>query len=141
MLKAGLAAPSAGNQQPWHFILLTDKELIKEIPKIHPYSAMLNEASAAIVVCGDLEKEYHKGYWVQDCSAATMNILIRAAEKDIGSVWLGVYPREDRVEGIKKLLNIPDNVIPLCVISLGYPAEEKPVKDKFDFSKVHYNKF
>ena len=139
ILRAGMAAPSAGNQQPWHFIVIDDREILSEIPKCHPYSKMLNEASCAIVVCGDVTLQRFEGYWVQDCSAATQNMLLMATELGLGSVWLGVYPREERVEALKTLLKIPEHVIPLSIISLGYPAEEKEPNNRFDETRVHRN--
>ena len=86
IIKAGMAAPSAGNEQPWHFILINDKNILNEIPKFHPYSQMLKEVSCAIVVCGDLSLEKYEGFWVQDCSAATQNMLLMAQELGLGSV-------------------------------------------------------
>lgn len=139
ILRAGMAAPSAGNQQPWHFIVIDDKKILNEIPKFHPYSNMLKEASCAIVVCGDVTLQRFEGYWVQDCSAATQNMLLMATELGLGSVWLGVYPRKERVEALKDLLKIPENVIPLCIISIGFPAEEKEPNDRFDKTRVHKN--
>ena len=141
ILRAGMAAPSAGNQQPWHFIVIDDKKLLSEIPKFHPYSSMLNEASCAIVVCGDITLQKYEGYWVQDCSAATQNMLLMATELGLGSVWLGVYPREERVVAVKKLLGIPESVIPLCIISIGYPAEKKGLNDRYNESRIHRNKW
>lgn len=137
MISAGMAAPSAGNQQPWEFIIAKDRKTLEKITDIHPYSEMLNQASAAIIVCADLSREKHKGYWVQDCAAATQNILLEATSKGIGTVWLGVYPRQDRVKGIKRLFGLPEKVIPLCVISVGYPAEEKGESDRFDKKRIH----
>ena len=107
LLRAAMAAPSAGNQQPWEFVVIKDRNTMDAVTEIHPYSLMLKEAAFAIVVCADLEKEKHQGYWPQDCAAATENILIEAQYLGLGAVWLGVYPREDRVEGVKKLLNLP----------------------------------
>ena len=141
LLRAAMAAPSAGNQQPWEFILIKDKKILADITKVHPYSQMLKEAQLAIVVCADLDKEKHGGYWVQDCSAATENILIEAQHLGIGSVWLGVYPREDRVKGIKELLKLPLRVIPLSIISLGYPAEKKEPSNRYDNLRIHINKW
>jgi len=117
--------PSAGNQQPWHFVIIDDRGILKEITNIHPYSQMLNQASTTILVCGDLDLEKHEGCWVQDCSAATENILLEIADQGFGGVWLGVYPRKDRVEGIRKLPRIPPGIIPFSLISIGYPAEKK----------------
>ena len=93
-------------------------------------------------VLGDLKKERHTGYWVQDCSAAVENLLIEAQHLELGAVWLGIYPREDRVTGLKKLLNIPDDVIPLAVISIGFPAEKKsPSVERFDENRIHLEKW
>jgi nitroreductase len=141
LLKAAMAAPSAGNQQPWEFIIVTDREILNSITRIHPYSQMLREAALAIIVCADLAKEIHTGYWVQDCAAATENILIEAKHLGLGSVWLGVYPREDRVTGIKKLFNLPEKVMPLSIVSIGYPAEEKGPSNRYDESRIHINKW
>jgi nitroreductase len=141
ILEAAMSAPSAGNERPWHFIVIKDRKILDEIPKIHPYSQALNTASVAILVCGDLKLEVHKDFWIQDCSAAAENILIAAQAKGLGTVWLGVYPRTERVDGIRKLLNIPDNVIPLAVIPIGYPAEERPPAVRFDPSRIHHNKW
>lgn len=141
ILEAAMSAPSAGNEQPWHFIVIHDREILDEIPKIHPYSQSLKSASVAILVCGDLELEQHKDFWIQDCSAATENILVAVCAKGLGAVWLGVYPRAERVSGIRKLLSIPDHVIPLAVIPIGYPAEEKPPAIRFNASRIHHNKW
>ena len=141
LLRAAMAAPSAGNQQPWEFILIKDKNILAGITKVHPYSQMLKEAQLAIVVCADLDKEKHSGYWVQDCSAATENILIESQYLGLGSVWLGVYPREDRVKGIKELLNLPVRVLPLSIVSLGYPAEKKEPSNRYDKLRIHINKW
>ena len=141
LLRAAMAAPSAGNQQPWEFILIKDKNILADITKVHPYSQMLKEAQLAIVICADLDKEKLSGYWVQDCSAATENILIESQYLGLGSVWLGVYPREDRVKGIKELLNLPVRVLPLSIVSLGYPAEKKEPSNRYDKSRIHINKW
>ena len=141
LLKAAMAAPSAGNQQPWEFIVVTGKEILNNITKFHPYSKMLREAALAIIVCADLTRERHTGYWVQDCAAATENILIEAKHLGLGSVWLGVYPREERVTGIKKLFNLPEEVMPLSIVSIGYPAEVKEPSNRYDESRIHINKW
>jgi len=138
-VKAGMNAPSAGNQQPWRFVIVTERSILDKIPGVHPYAEMLKQAPAAILVCGDLGLDTHKGYWVQDCSACTENILLEIADQGFGGVWLGVYPREDRVDGLRKLLNIPENVVPLSLIAVGYPAEDKPPKNEFDKSRIRYN--
>ncbi|WP_017415444.1 nitroreductase family protein [Clostridium tunisiense] len=139
LLKAAMAAPSAGNEQPWEFVVLKDKEIMKNITEIHPYSKMLLKSDVAIVVCGDEKKEVFKGYWVQDCSAATENILLAAQDMGLGAVWLGVYPIADRVEKIQEILGLPSSVVPLSIVPVGYPDEEKTPGDRFDKTRIHYN--
>ena len=140
MLKAGMAAPSAGNAQTWEFVVIDEDENNEKIPDIHPYSQMVTEVSKVILVCGNIAREKFEGLWVQDCSAATQNILLEATSNNLGAVWLGVYPVKERVNGLKKLLNLPENLIPFSIIPFGYPAEEKNIIDRYDESKVHYNK-
>ena len=141
LLEAAMAAPSAGNEQPWEFISITDRDVLQAITKVHPYSQMLKEAPLAIVVCGNLEREKYPGFWVEDCSAATENILLEAEDCGLGGVWLGVYPHDDRVKGISEILGLPANVIPLSLVAIGYPAEKKPPADRFDTSRIHINRW
>ena len=143
LLKAGMAAPSAMNIQPWEFIVVEARENLNKIMEIHPYSAMLKEAPLAIVVCADIEKTAYEGfsekkYWVQDCSAATQNIMLQAAELNLGSVWLGTYPKEEVYKPISELFKLPSNVIPITIIAIGHPDGEVLPKDKFDSNKIHY---
>jgi len=139
LLEAAMSAPSASNEQPWQFVIINDRRILDEIPRFHPYAHMLKEASWAIAVCGDMNLEAMKGYWVQDCSAATQNILVAAHAMGLGAVWLGVYPREERVKQVQKLLGLPEHVLPLCFIAIGYPAEQKPPSNRYNESRVHYN--
>ena len=139
LLRAAMAAPSAGNEQPWHFAVIDDRKLLDEIPKFHPYSTMLKEAPVAILIAGDLSLETYEGYWVQDCSAATQNLLLAAHAEGLGAVWLGVHPVDEREAGMRKLLGIPDNVIPFSLIALGHPAEQKGREDRYQASRVRRN--
>ena len=139
LLLAGMNAPSAGNEQPWQFIIINDHTLLKKIPTFHPHSHMLIEAQQAILVCADTTLETHKGYYPLDCSAATQNILLAAHAKKLGACWLGIYPREERIIGMRKLLNIPQHIIPFALISLGYPREKKETSHPYNKSRVHYN--
>lgn len=139
IIKAAMEAPSAGNEQPWHFVIIDDRKMLDEIPSFHPHSQMVKSAPVAILVCGDLDKEKHKGYWTQDCSAATQNLLLAVHATGLGAVWVGVYPRDERVEGFRKLLGIPDTVIPFSLVPIGYPAEEKLPGNRYDASRVHTN--
>jgi len=141
LLTAAMAAPSAGNQQPWQFVVMNERIVLDQVSSFHPHSAMILQAQCSILVCGDLEKEIHKGYWVQDCAAATENILIAVQEKGLGAVWMGIYPREERVDGLRKLLDIPAQVIPFSLIPVGYPAETKEPSNRFDPVRIHYNKW
>ena len=141
LLKAAMAAPSAGNQQPWHFVVIDDREVLDAIPEYHQYAAMLQEAPLAIAVCGDVEEEKHEGFWVQDCSAAIENLLLAAHSRGLGAVWLGVHPDASRVRGLRKLLDLPDSVVPLAVISIGHPAEEKPPTTYYSPDRVHHNRW
>ena len=137
LLKAAMQAPSAGNQQAWQFVVLTDRVRLNALAEVLPYGKMLTTAPLSIVVCGDLAIEKSKGYWVQDCSAATQNILLAAHSLGLGAVWLGVYPREERVRDVRKALGIPETVTPLCAIAVGYPAEQKPRTDRYNAERVH----
>lgn len=141
LLHAAMNAPSANNEQPWHFIVIQDRKVLDEVPKAHPYSNMLRESPLAIVVCADLRLTGDKAWWVQDCSAATENILIAAQAKGLGAVWLGVYPRADRVKGLQNLLALPQYVIPLCIISIGYPAEKETRENRYQSLRVHYDRW
>ena len=141
LVRAGMSAPSAGNEQPWEYVIITDRALLDEIPSIHPHSKMLQQAPAAILICGDLKREVYEGYWVQDCSAATQNMLLEIVDRGLGGVWLGVYPIKERVMALRKLLNIPEHVVPFALISLGYPAEAKPPKGEYDEQRVHRDRW
>jgi nitroreductase len=141
LIQAACHAPSAGNQQPWQFVLLDDRKILNVIHTFHPSAKILVEADRALLVCGDLHLEKFKGYWMIDCAAATQNILLAAHSLGLGACWLGLYPREGRVIGMKKLLHLPSQIIPFALIALGYPAEKKPREERYDPSRVHYNKW
>lgn len=141
ILKAAMYAPSAYNQQPWQFIVIDDRKLLDEIPNIHPHAAMCSSASVSILVCADLSKEKAKDMWVFDCAAATQNIMLAAQDKNIGSVWVGVYFRKDHIDAFTKFLNLPKHIIPISLIPLGYPDEEIKKVDRFKKDRIHYNSF
>ncbi len=143
ILRAAMAAPSARNAQPWEFLVVRSKDNFAKIMQVHPYSSMLKEASVAIIVCGNAQREIviGTGYWVQDCSASVENILVQVAEMGLGAVWLGVYPREERILGLRNIFGLPPHVIPLSIISIGYPAEEIAPVDRFDIDKIHIEKW
>ena len=141
LLRAAMSAPSANNLQPWHFVVVDDRAVLDAIQEFHPYSKMLSEAPLAILVCGDSRAEDKQSYMIQDCSAATQNLLLAAHAKDLGAVWLGIHPRQGRVEGCRKLFDLPDHILPLALIAVGHPAESKPRADRFDPSRVRRNRW
>ena len=141
IIEAGMEAPSAINEQPWHFIVITDKEILNKIPEIHPHALMARQATIGIIVCCDLSLEKAKDMWVQDCSAATQNILLAVHALGLGAVWTGVYPRKERVDGFKEMFNLPKDIIPFLFIPIGYPAEKPFKADRFKNSRIHYNKW
>ncbi len=143
LVKAGMAAPTAMNQQPWDFIIVTEREMLDSLNSVKPWFN-LKTATAAIVVCGNLKKTAdgnENGYWVQDCSAATENILLAAHAYGLGAVWCGVYPNQEIVPDVTRLLQLPDSIIPLNVITMGHPADDPAPKDKFKQDNIHYQKW
>lgn len=133
LLEAAMAAPSARNLQPWHFVVIEDRQALDALSELHPYARMLKEATLAIAVCGELDKPF----WVQDCSAATQNILVAACGLGLGSVWLGVHPSAEREAEVRQFLGVPDSLGVLCLIAVGHPAEEKPPAERYSDEKVH----
>ncbi len=145
MLKAGMAAPTAVNRQPWRFVVVDDKDILNQFPEYVKGAGMAPKAPLAIVACG-VPSESVAGdlsqFWIQDLSAATENILLAAHAMGLGAVWCGVYPDVNgRVEGIQKLVNLPSEIVPLSIIVIGYPDSEPHVKDKWMESKVFYNQY
>ncbi len=141
LLKAAMFAPTARNCQEWEFVVVRDRAVLKRLMQAHPYAQMLSTADCAVVVCGNLSRETSAGYWPGDCAAATQNILLAATEMGLGSVWLGVYPTEERMSAIADVLALPQHVRPFNIIALGHPAETKEDVERFDPAKVHYEKW
>lgn len=139
LLMAGFAAPSARNRQPWNFLIINERAILDKVPDYHPYAEMILEAPLAILVMGDRNMQEMDGYIAQDCSAATENILIEAAELGLGSVWLGVYPREERINGMRELFEIPLNLLPFSLIVIGYADEEKDSNQRYNEEKIYFN--
>lgn len=141
LLEAAMCAPSARNYQPWQFIVITHRQMLDRIPEVHPYAEMLRQAPLAILICGDKELEPNADYLNQDCSAATENLLIAANALGLGAVWLGVFPQRSRVEGLTRLFCLPENIIPISLVSLGFPAEIKINENHFNETRIHYDKW
>lgn len=140
LLKAGMNAPSAHNYKPYDLIAVKNKEILKKLADTCIYSHMLNEANAAIIVCSRADDE-KTPYWQADCGAVTENILLEATHLGIGSCWLGGYPDLEKTAKEKEILGIPEEYKVFCVISLGYPNENKKPNDNYYQEKVHYEKF
>lgn len=141
VVKAGMAAPTAMNKQPWAFVVVTEREVLDSLESVHPYSNLAT-AAAAIIVCGDMKNTIEgagRDYWVQDCSAATQNVLLAAHALGLGAVWCGVYPIAERVAPVSRVLGLPGDIIPLNIIAMGYPETEAQPKDKWKPQNIHYN--
>ena len=142
LLRAGMAAPTAVNRQPWHFVVVNDKAQLEALSGTNPYSDMLARAPLAIVVCGDMKKALDgnaREFWVQDCSAATENILLAAHSLGLGAVWTGTYPNKERCQAVADVLKLPEHLIPLNIIVIGYPDKENKPKDKWKPENISYN--
>lgn len=141
VLAAGMAAPSAGNEQPWQFLVIKDKSVLKKIGECSPYAGAAAEAPVSVIVCGDTSLERHPGFWVQDCSAAVQNMLLEASFLGLGSVWLGIYPLTERVSALRRLFSLPENIIPFAVLPVGFPAQSLPPADRFNRTRIHVDKW
>jgi len=141
IIKAGCYAPSAVNKQPWEFVVINKRELLDEIPKVHPHSKMLLKSEQAILVCGDVTKAHSIEYMMLDLSAATQNILLAAHSEGIGACWLGIYPREERMELFYDMLDLPADIMPFALISLGYSDEKREVPERFREELIHINRW
>ncbi len=138
MIECAMSAPSAKNQQPWHFIVVRNKDMLNKVTEINPYAGMAKNADVGILVCGDLNLEVAtKGFWVQDCSAAIENLLLSARALGLGAVWTGIYPKEELVEKYKENFNLPDNIIPLAFVPIGHPAQESKKADRLSQERIH----
>lgn len=141
LLKAAFQAPSAHNYQPREYVVIKDEEIIEEITKFHKYAQMLPNAGCGIVVCGDKEKQPERGFLVEDCSASIQNILLAAHGLGLGAVWCGLYSQDKLTSSMSELLKLPEHIIPIGLVVVGEKAEEKRVIDRYDESKVHFDKW
>lgn len=140
LLRAAMAAPSAGNQQPWEFLVIENKETLATLADMSPYSKFLKDAPLAIIVLANKEKLVYPECWQQDLGAATQNMLLEAVHLDLGAVWLGVAPIVDRMEYVRKLFQLEDKFDVYAVVPFGYPDQKTEASDRYDSSKVHFEK-
>lgn len=138
LLDAAMAAPSARNTRPWHFVVVRDREQLRRLASIHLNANMLEGAALGIAVCGEPRESE---YWVQDTSAATENILLAATALGLGAVWVGVHPKAEREQRVREILGLPEYITPLCLVAVGHPAEQKPARTQYDASRVHYERW
>ncbi|HCY76848.1 MAG TPA: nitroreductase family protein [Ignavibacteriales bacterium] len=141
ILEAAMYAPSAMNLQPWQFIVIDDKFVLTETITSIPYAEMLKQSASAILVCGDSNIEKNESWLLQNCSAVIQNILLSAFGLGIGSCWIGIHGMPEIVKNIKDQFQLPDNIIPVALISLGYPDETVTAEERFKTEKIHYNKW
>ncbi len=139
IIECAIAAPSARNTQPWKFIIIDEKNILEKIPLINP-NAPSSEHSIGIVICAKPQADYV--FWPQDCAAATYGILLSLHAYGLGGVWTGIYPREERMENFRKLLDIPKEVFPFAFIPIGYSKDESKKKERKNIDEmIHYNKY
>lgn len=141
LVRAAMYAPSARNTQPWHFVVVDDKDRLIQFSEFHPYAKMLPQADKAILVCGDTALENTPGYWMVDCANATQNVLLAAHGLGLGAVWLGIYPRKKRMEATTQLFHLPETIRPLALVALGVPAHKPERPERYRPERIHYNKW
>ena len=141
LLKAAMQAPSARNFQPWHFVVISKREILDKIPQVHPYAEMARQAQAGILVCGDLQIEPSVEYNALNCAAATQNILLAAHDLGLGAVWIGIHPREQRKQAMTELFELPETIVPVSLVLLGHPAVKTTPVDRFKEERVHFDKW
>ena len=143
LLRAAMAAPTGRDMRPWKFVVVDDKETLAKLAEALPRHKMLPEAQAAIAICGDLSVTDDKGNpstnWTFDCSAATENLLLMAEAMGLGAVWTGVYPYEERIAAVREALELPEEIVPLSLIPIGYPKGNPQPKEKYNADNVHFN--
>ena len=137
MLRAAMAAPSACNQQPWEYYVVTDKKKILELSENSPYAKCAAGAPLVFVPCYRMEG-IAPDYFEIDLSASVENLLLEADELGLGAVWMGIAPVKERMEAVRKVLDIPESLSAVALIPCGYPAEERPWQDRFDKTRIHY---
>lgn len=139
LLEAAMAAPSAVAKDPWHFVVLRSRAAMDKLATTLPNGQMLKSAAAAFIVCGDLQQAHDQelSFLLQDVSAATENILLAASVLGLGACWLGIHPREERITAVRSLFSLPDTVIPVSGVALGWPAQESPARTRYNSTKVH----
>lgn len=141
ILACGMQAPSACNEQPWQFVVVRDKALLRQVGAINPYAGYAKSAPVAILVAGDKTLDKCGGYWIEDCSACAQNMLLAAHALGLGAVWTGIFPLPERIAGFQKLFGLPDTVVPLALLVMGHPASRPAPQDRFRADRVHNDRW
>ena len=141
LMKAAMAAPSACNQQPWEFVVVTDPALLQELSKCSPYAGCIGQAPLGIAVCMRTEGLRAPEYAQIDASAATENILLEAVELGLGAVWLGIAPGQERMESVRRVIGAPENIQPFGLVACGYPAKPVVPANRYDSARIHYERW
>lgn len=139
LIRASMFAPSAGDEQPWEFVIIDDRELLTQIAQKRSSAHMAREASAAVLICADLSRVEHEDYWEQDCAAATENFLLAVHERGLAGCWVGIYPRDKRVEDFNNLFDLPKQIVPFALLPVGYADENPTQPDRFDATRIRRN--
>ena len=141
ILRCGMQAPSACNEQPWQFVVIRDKAVLEKIGGINPYAAYAKNAPVAVLVAGDTALDKCGGYWVQDCSACAENMLLAAHALGLGAVWTGIYPLSERITAFQALFALPETVTPLALLVLGHPASTPAPQDRLRRERIHHDRW
>ena len=144
LLRCAMAAPTAVNKQPWRFVVINERAMLDTISVRFKSMGMAAEAPVAVVLCGDMESALEgdgREYWVQDVSASAENLLLAAHALGLGAVWCGIYPISERVKDFSEMLELPQNIIPMACVCIGYPSGDPTPKDKWKPENIRYNRW
>ena len=140
-LRAAMAAPTAGTQLCWHFVVVEDRKVLKAIAAKHKNAHMCASAPAGVLFVGDPTSERFGPFWEQDMGACIQNFLLAVHAQGLAACWTGIWPREERTEDFRKMFNVPDNLVPIAFVPVGYADEYKKPVDRFDEGRVHIEKW
>jgi nitroreductase len=141
LLRAAMQAPTSGNQRPWEFLVVENKESLEKLSHTSPYSMMVAKAPIAIIMLGNKDLFQYPEDWEKDLGAATQNLLLEAVELDLGAVWIGVAPLLECMNNVREVCALPPNIDPFAIVAVGYPLEDKEPIDRFEQSRIHYEKY
>lgn len=139
ILTAAMSAPSAYNRRPWEYLIIDERKSLDLIPKYSEHAQMIKQAPLAILICADKDIEPSMEHCLETCSASAQNILLAANDLGLGSVWTGIYPEKNRIQGFKDQFKLPQNIEPIALVVLGYSNEKPKQKESFEIKKIHRN--